>query len=43
MLCEAVKWEENYCTFDFLLHDFDLPSAFQPEKALANQEISLLF
>lgn len=43
MLCEAVKWEKNYCIFDFLLHDFELQSAFQWEKAFANQGISLLF
>lgn len=29
MLCEAVKWEKNYCRFDLLLHDFELQSAFQ--------------
>lgn len=43
MLYEAVKCEKNYCTFDLLLHDFELPSAFQQEKAFANQGFSLLF
>lgn len=28
-LCEALKWEKIYCTFDFFLHDFELQIAFQ--------------
>jgi len=43
MLREAVKWEKIYCTFDIFLHDCELQSAFQREKACANQGISLLF